>query len=98
MTAANYSPGTLVRARGREWIVLGGSSTDVLRVRPVSGSEDDQTLIHLALETNPVVEASFPSPDPRQLASQDAAILLRDALLLSLRRGAGPFRGIGQIS
>ena len=98
MTSANYSPGTLIRARGREWIVLGGSSADVLRVRPVSGSEEDQTLIHLALEAVPVVEASFPSPDSHQLASQDAAILLRDALLLSLRRGAGPFRGVGQIS
>src|SRR5687768_4866695 len=98
MTAANYSPGTLVRARGREWIVLGGSSADVLRVRPISGSEEDQTLIHIALETDPVTEASFPRPDPRQKAGHDAALLLRDALLLSLRRGAGPFRGFGQIS
>ena len=28
----------------------------------------------------------------------DSALLLRDALLLSLRRGAGPFRSFGQIS
>ena len=29
---------------------------------------------------------------------QDSALLLRDALLLSLRRGAGPFRSFGQIA
>jgi len=98
VTSAAYSPGTLVRARGREWIVLTGSDADILRVRPVSGSEDDQTLIHLALEADPVGEASFPPPDPRQKAGHDAALLLRDALLLSLRRGAGPLRGFGQIA
>jgi superfamily II DNA or RNA helicase len=98
MSAVTYSPGSLVRARGREWIVLTGSDGETLRVRPVSGSEEDQTLIHVALEAEPVTEATFPRPDPRQKAGHDAALLLRDALLLSLRRGAGPFRGFGQIA
>jgi superfamily II DNA or RNA helicase len=87
-----------VRARGREWIVLAGSDADVLRVRPVSGSEEDQTYIHMALEAVPVTDASFPMPAPTQKASHDAALLLRDALILSLRRGAGPFRSFGQIA
>ncbi len=93
-----YSPGSLVSARGREWIVLTGSDTETLRVRPVSGSEEDGTLIHLALEPAPVRAARFPAPEVTQRASHDAALLLRDALLLSLRRGAGPFRGVGQIA
>jgi len=96
--AERWSPGSLVRARGREWIVLTGSDAEVLRVRPVSGSEEDQTLIHLALESDPVGDASFPRPQPAQKAGHDAALLLRDALLLSLRRGAGPFRSFGQIA
>jgi superfamily II DNA or RNA helicase len=96
--AARWTPGSLVRARGREWIVLSGSDAEVLRVRPVSGSEEDRTQIHLALETEPVADASFPWPDPRQKAAHDGALLLRDALLLSLRRGAGPFRSFGQIA
>lgn len=96
--AGRWSPGSLVRARGREWIVLAGSDTDVLRVRPVSGSEEDQTFIHLALEVEPVADASFPWPQPTQKAGHDAALLLRDALVLSLRRGAGPFRSFGQIA
>jgi superfamily II DNA or RNA helicase len=98
MTEGLYSPGSLIRARGREWIVLSGSDAEVLRVRPVSGSEDDQTRIHLALEAEPVRDARFPLPTADQKASHDAALLLRDALLLSLRRGAGPFRSFGQIS
>lgn len=95
---ARWSPGSLVRARGREWIVLSGSDAEVLRVRPVSGSEEDQTYIHLALEAVPVADATFPKPEPTQKAGHDAALLLRDALILSLRRGAGPFRSFGQIA
>jgi superfamily II DNA or RNA helicase len=94
----SYSPGSLVRARGREWIVLTGSDVETLRVRPVSGSEEDHTVIHLALEPEPVAEATFPPPGLNQQGSQDSALLLRDALLLSLRRGAGPFRSFGQIA
>ena len=97
-TAARWSPGSLVRARGREWIVLSGSEAEVLRVRPISGSEEEQTSIHMALEAVPVTDASFPKPEPSQKAGHDAALLLRDALVLSLRRGAGPFRSFGQIA
>jgi superfamily II DNA or RNA helicase len=96
--AGRWGLGSLVRARGREWIVLSGSDAEVLRVRPVSGSEEDQTLIHLGLESEPVADASFPWPNPTQKAGHDAALLLRDALVLSLRRGAGPFRSFGQIA
>ena len=98
MSELVYAPGSLVSARGREWMVLGGSSAETLRVRPVTGSDADQTLIHLPLEIEPVREARFPLPDADQLGGHDSALLLRDALLLSLRRGAGPFRSIGQIS
>jgi superfamily II DNA or RNA helicase len=78
--------------------VLADSDADVLRVRPVSGSEEDQTFIHLALEAEPVSDATFPPPEPGRKAGHDAALLLRDALVLSLRRGAGPFRSFGQIA
>ncbi|XXV16634.1 helicase-related protein [Sorangium sp. So ce1182] len=93
-----FSPGSLIRARGREWIVQSGSDAETLRLRPISGSEEDQTLLHLALEVEPVTDASFPRPLLEQQAGHDAALLLRDALLLSLRRGAGPFRSFGQVA
>jgi superfamily II DNA or RNA helicase len=93
-----FTPGSLVRARGREWLVLAGSSAEELVVRPISGSEEDRTRILVALEREPVESALFPRPEITQQAGHDAALLLRDALLLSLRRGAGPFRSFGQIA
>lgn len=98
MSDLAYAPGSLVHARGREWVVLGGSSAETLNVRPVTGSEEDRTRIHLPVEIEPVREARFPLPSAHQLSGHDSALLLRDALLLSLQRGAGPFRSVGQIS
>ena len=98
MSATSFGLGSLVRARGREWVVLAGSDSETLRLRPITGSEEEQTVLSLALERDAVTEATFPPPGAHQRASQDAALLLRDALLLSLRRGAGPFRSIGQVA
>src|SRR4051812_33404383 len=95
--AMTFGPGTLVRARGREWIVLPGSAGDLLRLRPLSGSEEDVALLHRALEPE-VSPAHFPPPTLQSEAGHEAAMLLRDALLLSLRRGAGPFRSFGNLA
>lgn len=97
---AIFPPGALVRARGREWIVMPGSSPDRLRLRPLSGSEADLAVVSPALEAtfDPVVPATFPSPTVKQAANHEEALLLRDALLMSLRRGAGPFRSFGNLA
>src|ERR1700731_536981 len=92
-----FSPGSLVRARGREWIVLPGAAKNVLRLRPLSGAEGDVQVLDPALELDEVVPASFSAPSPEHFGTQAEALLLRDALLLSLRRGAGPFRSAGRI-
>jgi len=91
-----FSPGELVRARGREWIVLGTDGG--LRLRPLTGSEDDVELVQPQLEIEPVAPARFPAPDGGRLGGREAAQLLRDALRLSLRRGAGPFRSAGRLA
>jgi superfamily II DNA or RNA helicase len=96
--SSGWGVGTLVRARSREWVVLTGSNAELLHVRPVSGSEEDRTVIDVLLETEPVVNAAFAPPQLHQVSSHDAALILRDALMLTLRRGAGPFRGLGQIA
>lgn len=98
MSDLQFSPGNLVSARGREWIVLSGSTDDVLRLRPLSGGPEDEAWIHLGLEPEPVGPATFPPPGLHQRGSHDDAMLLRDALLLSLRRGAGPFRSFGNLA
>lgn len=98
--ASRFPPGALVRARGREWIVLPGSSVDLLRLRPLSGSESDLAVVSPVLEAayEPVTPANFPPPTAEQAASHEDALLLRDALLMSLRRGAGPFRSFGHLA
>jgi hypothetical protein len=95
-SARTFVPGTLVRARRREWVVQPGSTGDLLRLRPLSGSDEDTTVLHLGLEPD-VAPASFPWPRPNQEGSHADAVLLHDALRLSLRRGAGPFRSFGQV-
>jgi superfamily II DNA or RNA helicase len=77
---------------------MAGSDAECLRLRPVSGSEEDSALVYLPLEAEPVTEARFPAPTAAERGDQGSALLLRDSLLLSLRRGAGPFRSIGQIA
>lgn len=79
-------------------MVLSSLNPETIRVRPLSGSEEDQTLIYLPLEAEPVSLAQFPHPHLSQVGSHETALLLRDALMLSLRRGAGPFRSFGQIA
>ena len=93
-----FKPGDLVRARGREWVVLPVLRPDLLKLRPLGGAENDATLIYLPLEPEPPVPATFDLPDPDKPGSQEAALLLRDALRLKLRAGAGPFRSFGNLN
>lgn len=95
---AEFSPGALVHARGREWVVQPGSSPQALSLRPLGGSEEDIALILPDLELSPPEPATFPLPDPSRHGSHQAATLLRDAIHLKLRNGAGPFRSFGNIA
>jgi superfamily II DNA or RNA helicase len=93
-----FLPGSLIAARGREWIVLPESDTSTLHLRPLGGGERDETLIFLPLERLPVQPATFPWPTVGQARNHSASQLLLDALQLKLRSGAGPFRSFGNIA
>ncbi len=95
---ADFAPGALVRCRGREWVVQPGSTSDALSLRPLGGSEEDIALVLPDLELVPPVAATFPFPDPTKHGSHHSAALLRDAIQLKLRNGAGPFRSFGNIA
>ena len=92
----NYSPGSLVKARGREWVVLPESQDDLLILRPLGGTDDEVTGIHTALEH--IESASFELPDPTKVGDFRSCRLLRDAVRLSTRSAAGPFRSFARIS
>lgn len=98
MSNLQFSPGSIVSARGREWVVLPESEAAILYLRPLGAGEDAPTILMPALEREPVVSATFPNPDPRHCGTQSAGLLLRDALMLKLRAGAGPFRSFGNIA
>lgn len=93
---AAFSVGSLVRVRGREWVVLPGSDAELLMVRPLGGTDVETTGILTALEA--VQEATFAHPDPTQPGDYRSARLLRDALRLGFRSSAGPFRSFGHIA
>jgi hypothetical protein len=97
-SAAVFQTGSLVRARGREWVVLPDSEQDLLHLRPLGGSDADTTVIYLPLETRKPEPASFPPPEPMKAGSQAADLLLRDSLRLKLRADAGPFRSFGNLA
>lgn len=97
LSTGQFQTGDLVKAREREWIVLGKPGEGLMRVRPLSGSEEDAIVIATALERTPVQPATFDPPSSNQLDTQDAARMLADALRLSLRRGAGPFRSAAHL-
>ncbi|HZX39718.1 MAG TPA: DEAD/DEAH box helicase, partial [Streptomyces sp.] len=93
--AFTFSAGSLVKARGREWVVLPESEPDLLVLRPLGGSDDD---IAAVLPFEPVEEARFAPPEPADLGDQRAAGLLRTALRVGFRSGAGPFRSLAGIA
>jgi superfamily II DNA or RNA helicase len=97
MTTATLSkPGTLIHARGREWVVLPESHDDLLMARPVGGLDEEITGILPAVE--PVQSASFPLPTRDDIGDFRSGQLLRDAARLSTRAAAGPFRSFGRIA
>lgn len=92
----SFSVGSLVNARGREWLVLPDSDDELLMVRPLGGTDDEATGILTALEA--VTPASFELPDPTRPGDARSARLLRDALRLGFRSSAGPFRSFGRLA
>lgn len=88
--------GTLVKARGREWVVLPGSTDALLHLRPLGGSAIEETGILTSLET--VESAAFELPDPSRVGDFRSCRLLRDAVRFSSRSGAGPFRSFSRIA
>lgn len=97
-TIRNFSPGNIVRTRGREWIVENQTPENYLWLRSMGGSSDDLTFVDPVLELDGVESAEFPLPDPNSVGSQLSNRLLEQSIKLKLRAGAGPFRSFGSIN
>lgn len=92
----SISVGSLVRTRGREWVVLPESTDSLVHLRPLGGANDEVTAVLRALEE--IEPAKFDLPDPKQIGDYRSARLLRDAVRLGFRNSAGPFRSFAKIN
>jgi len=93
-----FAPGDLVRARGREWVAMPSPQDGILALRPLTGGENDTIILDPVLEILPVEAARFDLPPEASPTVQAKAALLADAMRLTLRRGAGPFRSAAQLA
>lgn len=97
----NPTSGSIVSCRDRQWVVLPSENQEIVRLRPISGNEDEiagiyHKLRELGLER--IESGTFPLPDSTKITDHSAALLLMDAARLLLRSGAGPFRSLGRLS
>jgi len=95
---SRYRTGTIVHARGREWIVLPPREPDVLRLRPLTTANGEEVGLYLPLEGERVRPARFNDPEPQSGGDATGIMTLFDAARLSLRSGEGTFRSLGRIS
>jgi hypothetical protein len=93
----SFSPGALVAARGREWVVIETLVDGALSVRPLGGLDHDTQVLFPSLE-NDLKAARFSPPAADRSGPSVEARLLRESLYLNLRRGAGPFRSFGRLA
>ncbi len=43
MINTQHQPGTLIHYRKRDWMVLPSDDKDILRIKPLGGSEEEET-------------------------------------------------------
>lgn len=91
-----FAVGALVKARGREWVVLPESDEQMLVLRPLGGTDQEIAGVYLPLEK--VEQARFDLPDPSLTGDYLSARLLRDAVRLGFRSSAGPFRSFARLA
>ena len=93
-------PGKLVSLRGRDWIVLPSDDPDLLKVKPLGGSEEETTGIYLPLElpNDEPKDARFLPPVAEDLGDISTARFLYESSRLAFRNGAGPFRCLAKLS
>lgn len=91
-----FAVGSLVSVRGRDWVVLPESAADMLVLRPLGGADEDIAAVFPSFED--VRHAEFARPSADDLGDALAAGLLRSALRIGFRSGAGPFRALAGIA
>jgi superfamily II DNA or RNA helicase len=95
-----FQPGSLVKLRNREWVVMPSNDEDLLIVKPLGGSDEETTGIYIPLAFGDEIPsiAEFPFPAGKDIGNYTTANLLYNAARLSFRNVSGPFRCMGKLS
>lgn len=104
--SSSMNPGSIVRCRNRDWVLLPSDDRSVRRLRPLAGATDEVVALHerladlvgMTLAPESIRSSLFPPPTVNDLADASSAHLLWQAARLTLREGATPFRSLGRIS
>lgn len=99
-------PGSIVRFRNRDWVLLPSANDEVVRLRPLTGTTDDVVeahrvlceLVQYDLASESISPSQFPLPSADAVADAQSLHLLWQAARLLLREGATPFRSLGRVS
>ena len=96
------NPGSIVRCRNRDWVLLPNQDPNLLLLRPLTGATDEVVAVHKGLTD--LLGYSFPEerarsakflpPTPDDLSNVAGAHLLWQAARLTLREGATPLRSL----
>lgn len=100
------NPGSIVRCRNRDWVLLPSDDIDVYLLRPLTGATDEVIAVHKGLSNligyelseERVRPSTFEPPTANDLSDAASAHLLWQAARLTLREGATPFRSLGKVS
>jgi superfamily II DNA or RNA helicase len=100
INAQEIKPGKLIKLRGREWVVLPSDDREVLNIKPLGGTATEITSVYIPFEfgNEKLEEVYFPLPNTDRIGDFNSAKLLYDAVRLSFREAAGPFRSIGKLN
>ena len=100
-TTTLNKPGSMVKYRQRDWIVLPSDEQDLMYLKPMGGSDEEITAVYLPLRTMPgeqIERSSFELPTAEDMGDFETAKILFDASRLSFRNASGPFRCMGKLS
>lgn len=94
------TPGSLVKMRGRDWVVQPSDNPELVLLKPLGGGEDEIAGVFQPLHfaRDQIESTSFPLPTVDDLGTFRSARTLYDATRLAFRNGAGPFRSMGKLS
>ena len=76
-TTRQYSPGSLVRARDRDWVVIPSDDPSVALLRPIDGMDEEAVGILLDLERDALSPSEYPPPDPALAGEFVGATIVR---------------------